>query len=483
MVNVKKYRAGTTREALEKIKMDIGDDAFVLETKQVKAGGFMGLGAKTQIEISAVPSVEPLRARNGKANAPVFPSSNFLNLTEDAPALPRRSKIIPKSKKQDLMSALRSRAESVSVFDRSFQTETRAVSNGVEEGRVDAVEITEAAPKIVHSKGETAVKADDRQIAVSEVAPENLRIRASSRELELLRAEIREIKFSINSFAGNQHFRSLYADAELNKSSAVSRAPYSEAYLELTGMGISSAIAHLLVSEIIPKVIDGTVGVNEIAKASLQDGILSLIKFGEDPLKAEKPGIMAVIGATGVGKTTTIAKLAARIALEERRPVELVTLDTYRIAAVEQLVTYAGIIGAGCHVVRSVLELDGLIRRFPSEATVLIDTTGKNPLDLSDQYEFSNYLQRHTEITKCLAVQATTHPADAIAAIKKFQMYGANCLAITKLDETTRPGATLELIAESGLPLTYLCMGQRVPEDLKVATPESFTSRLFGEAI
>jgi flagellar biosynthesis protein FlhF len=190
-----------------------------------------------------------------------------------------------------------------------------------------------------------------------------------------------------------------------------------------------------------------------------------------------------VIGSTGVGKTTTVAKLAARIALEERRRVELVTLDTYRIAAVEQLKTYAEIIGAGCHVVRSVLELDVLIRRFPAEATVLIDTTGRNPHDLADQHELSDYLKRHTEIRKCLAVQATTHPIDAIAAVKKFEMYGADCLAITKLDETTRPGAMLELLAECGLPLTYLCMGQRVPEDIKVATPENFAARIFGEKI
>jgi flagellar biosynthesis protein FlhF len=205
------------------------------------------------------------------------------------------------------------------------------------------------------------------------------------------------------------------------------------------------------------------------------------VKFAADPLKKENPSIMAVIGATGVGKTTTIAKLAARVALHENRRVELITLDTYRIAAVEQLKIYAEIIGAGCHVVRSTLELDALLRRLPQDATVLIDTAGRSPHDLADQYELCDYLQRRKDIRKCLTVQATTNPLDGIAAIRKFEMYGADCLAITKMDETTRPGAMLELAAESNLPLVYFGTGQRVPEDLQIAAPETFTARIFGE--
>ena len=191
--------------------------------------------------------------------------------------------------------------------------------------------------------------------------------------------------------------------------------------------------------------------------------------------------MMAVIGSTGVGKTTTVAKLAARVALRERRRVELVTLDTYRIAAVEQLKIYAEIIGANCHVVRSVFELDAVLCKLPSEATVLIDTTGKNPHDLADQYELADYLKGRDDISKCLAIQATTNFSDGLAAIKKFEMYGADCLAITKLDETTRPGAMLELVAEGLLPLTYLCTGQRVPEDLHAASPETFANRIIHE--
>jgi flagellar biosynthesis protein FlhF len=186
--------------------------------------------------------------------------------------------------------------------------------------------------------------------------------------------------------------------------------------------------------------------------------------------------VVALIGPTGVGKTTTIAKLAARIALKEQRRVELITLDTYRIAAVDQLKTYAEIIGAGFHVPRSILELDVLIRRYSGEATIMIDTIGRSAQDLSDQMELADYLRDNEQITKCLVIQATTQPADVQVAISKFALFGVNSLVITKLDETCRAGASVATAAGAGLPLVYLCNGQRVPEDIEIATAESLTA-------
>jgi flagellar biosynthesis protein FlhF len=92
--------------------------------------------------------------------------------------------------------------------------------------------------------------------------------------------------------------------------------------------------------------------------------------------------------------------------------------------------------------------------------------------------ELADYLRASENLTKCLVIQATTHPFDAQAAVRKFALYGANRLVITKLDETTRPGAAVRVARESGLPLLYLCAGQRVPEDLELATPEALAGRI-----
>lgn len=478
-MNVKKYRGETTREALEKIKMDIGEDAFVLETKQVRAGGFMGLGAKTQVEISAAVAVEAGAADLKKRSTQsVFANTSFLHLADNSAAFPARNDDTENNERSDIMQALHSRASHDESFESEFTYDPKKFAAPQRTKAIETVEISPEAPKVVHQKPEAAKKEDVLAEAKPSVeAPANVN---ANREMDLLRAELREMKFSINALAGRQQVQAFRSNNEIDAFSEVFDMPFANAYIELTAMGVAPEIAHDLVAEIIPQYKNGSVALNEISHASMQRAIISLVKFGEDPLQTTEPAVLAVIGSTGVGKTTTVAKLAARLALEEKRRVELVTLDTYRIAAVEQLKTYAEIIGAGCHVVSSVLELDVMIRRFPVDATVLIDTTGRNPHDLADQYELSDYLKRHSEIRKCLAIQATTNPADALAAVKKFEMYGADCLALTKLDETTRPGAMLEVLVGSGLPLNYLCVGQRVPEDLKLATAETFAERIFG---
>lgn len=473
-MNVKKYRAATTREALEMIKQDLGEDAFVLETRQVRAGGVLGFGSSMQIEVSAAaPAAEP--TVKNQVNA-AFPSHQLLNLTDDAPAVPQLSKQENGDRKETLMSALSARAASSNEFERDVSTNFL----GAEQSKIEPVEINSEVPRFVHRTKKTAKQISPEPNTHAASAPEDAPAAISSREFEILRAEMREVKFSLGAFTNRHNAQSRHSDAGSNNSGEIFEPPFSNVYDELTATGIPSAIARKFIADAMPHYENNPTDINQLSQTTLLRAVSSLIKFEPDILQRDEPVIMAIIGATGVGKTTTVAKLAARVALYQQRRVELVTLDTYRIAAVEQLKTYALIIGAGCHVARSVFELNAILRRLPSDATVLIDTTGRSPHDLADQYELSDYLQQRTEIRKCLAVQATTHPADASAAIKKFEMYGADCLALTKMDETMRPGAVIETIAESNLPLAYFCTGQRVPEDLQAATAETFTNRILG---
>jgi flagellar biosynthesis protein FlhF len=253
-----------------------------------------------------------------------------------------------------------------------------------------------------------------------------------------------------------------------------------DTYLYLANIGVTPEIARSAVRAVIASGAE-TRNIHELSHLGLVKTLPSLISFGDDPLapRASSPmnqPAVALVGPTGVGKTTTIAKLAARVALRERKRVELITLDTYRIAAVEQLKTYAEIIGAGFHVPRSVLELNALVQRFAGEATVLIDTIGRSARDLADQLELADYLRNSEQIVKCLAIQATTHPTDATLAIDKFALFGVDQLVITKLDETGRPGSAISTAAAARLPLAYLCTGQRVPEDIEKASAESLAN-------
>lgn len=472
-MNIKKYRATTTRDALEMIKQDLGDNALVLETKQVRTGGFLGLRSTMQVEVSAA---SPTTVAKPESKAPAksgLKSHQILNLTDYAQAGPKTSEQSIDFERRNLIAALSERAAASNENEKQFLAKPLRK----EQRPVDSVELSPDEPRVVFPKMASTRQTVTKNAA--ETAVDNSQRAGTSREMELLRAELREMKFSLGAFA-NRQTQSWQSEVDLELFGEIFEAPFYDVYVKLTGIGISPELARKIVSSFIPIQKNEPVEIAQLPEAALSLAIPELIKFEPDALLQSKPSILAIIGATGVGKTTTLAKLAATLSLIEHRRVELVTVDTYRIAAVEQLKTYAEIIGAGCHVVRSVYELDEVLRRLSPDATVLIDTTGRNPHDLADQHELSHYLHEHKEIRKCLAIQATTHPMDTSAAIKKYEMYGADCLAVTKVDETMRPGSLIQTIAESNLPLAYLCAGQRVPEDLQIASVEALTNQILG---
>jgi|GEM_PF-1250647 len=472
-MNIKKYRASTTREALEKIKQDLGEDAFVLETKQINTKGFLGFGSEKQIEVSAT---MPPETDN--------PKKNKLNLTEETIAEPNSPKPSKISRNDSILN-LRSHSSAHDKVEEVEQSTPQALQfdSPSKQNIIEPVEISSKKPKLVHQKAEASKKKVEDEDSSFSPIPAKSKPVVSSRELELLRAEIREVKYSIGAFASRQNLHPAHGDFNMEDYAEVFDSPFYDSYLELCAAGIKPELARRQLAEIIPIFKEELIAPDKILSTALLNIFTSKLTFESDPLNIEASAILAVIGATGVGKTTTIAKLAAKVALRECRRVDLVTLDTYRIAAVEQLKTYAEIIGARCHVVRSVFELDAVLTRIPKDSTVLIDTTGKNPHDLADQYEVSEYMRKRKDIRKCLAVQADIHPLDGIAAMKKFEMFGTDCVALTKLDETTRPAALIETLNEAALPLAYLCMGQRVPEDLRSATPESMLSQIVREPI
>jgi len=470
-MNIKKYRANTTREALEKIKNDLGEDAFVLETKQVRTKGFLGFGSERQIEVSATTHDS---LAGDASDAKVNRSEPKLNLSDESEASPSSVQIVDNASQGNLQTMVDDSTQKVRFhFPKSNQNNFRNAGR-----EIDAVEISSKAPRVVHSKTETTKQLLSEPAKAAPQKPSEQAPLVSNRELELLRAELREVKFSLGAFAARRD-ASNFSDVDLSEHGEIFDSPFYDSYLELSATGIKPSYVREHLAEVIMPFKDGLIKKERILETVLLNTLSSKIVFEEDPLKLAKPAILALIGSTGVGKTTTIAKLAARVALHENKRVELVTLDTYRIAAVAQLQTYADIIGAGCHVVRSVLELDAVLRRMPEDATILIDTIGKNPHDLADQYEISDYLQSRRDIRKCLAIDATTNPIDSVAMINKFAMYGTDCVALTKLDETIRPGSLIENISECDLPLVYLCMGQRVPEDLRSASVENLASQIL----
>ncbi|HRC72726.1 MAG TPA: flagellar biosynthesis protein FlhF [Candidatus Competibacter sp.] len=182
-----------------------------------------------------------------------------------------------------------------------------------------------------------------------------------------------------------------------------------------------------------------------------------------------KGGVAALIGPTGVGKTTTIAKLAARYNLRHGpNRVALITTDSYRIGAYEQLCTFGMILDAPVRLVRTAQELQETLKAFSDKSLILIDTAGMSQRDLRLSQQFA-LLDDPARIRSYLVLAANAQHAvlqETMAAFARVPLSGA---ILTKMDETTRLGAVLSAAHEQALPLAYICNGQRVPEDLQAA--------------
>lgn len=210
------------------------------------------------------------------------------------------------------------------------------------------------------------------------------------------------------------------------------------------------------------------------AVKALGDYLHSVIKTGDGiGLKDGRPKIVALIGTTGVGKTTTIAKIAAKYVLERGVSVALVTADTYRISAVDQLRTYSDIIGLPLEIVYSPEELKPALRKHRDKKLILIDTAGRSQNNDYQMDELKEFLAVEPSIEKHLVLSATTKERDAEAILERFSVCRPDRILMTKTDETESIGFIVNLLFDRRLAMSYLTTGQSVPDDIEPAKPEA----------
>lgn len=182
-------------------------------------------------------------------------------------------------------------------------------------------------------------------------------------------------------------------------------------------------------------------------------------------------GVVALVGPTGVGKTTTVAKLAARYAqIHGPDSVALVTTDTYRIAASEQLQTYARIIGCPIKVARDADELNAVLLQFRQRRLVLIDTAGMGQRDLRLSEQLATLMENtRLRIRPYLVLAATAQASVQNEIVRQFKKIPLSGCIFTKLDESLSLGEVISTAIHNSLPISYLTDGQQVPEDIQIA--------------
>jgi len=238
---------------------------------------------------------------------------------------------------------------------------------------------------------------------------------------------------------------------------------------ELVQNEVESGLARRILSKFKPEIgIEGMTA--ESAKKQFRSWIEDYIQVSQPKVGfGAKPHVIALVGPTGVGKTTTIAKLAANFFIVHNLNVALITIDTYRIGASEQLGVYAGLIKAPLELVASAEEFRQALARHNDKDVILVDTTGRSQYNWRGILELAGFFKGVGKVDVELVLSASTKYGDNVAAIDRFGQIGIDRLLFSKIDESCRFGMLLNLSLAKGLPISYLTTGQNVPDDIEPA--------------
>lgn len=387
MAGEKTYRAGTLREALAQVRRDLGGDAVILNTREVRRRRLFGIRPREQVEVVAAHG-----SRTPVGSAAVGPSP------AEAPAAPTVTipSAVAGANSAAAAGALRSQ------FGEELSRLHAMVEDLSRHGRIDHL-LPELPPTLVPT------------------------------------------------------------------------------YATLLEADVPEALSRRLVRYVAERLEPDEVHRSDVVREALREAVESCVQVA--PPIAAVAGtrrVVALVGPTGVGKTTTVAKLAANFKLAQGLRAGLVTVDTYRIAAVEQLRTYAEIIDLPLAVANTPAEMAGAVDRLGDVDIVLIDTAGRSPRDEVKIRELAEFLQAAQPDEVHLVLSAVAGERSLRAAVDRFAVAHADRLILTKLDEADGLGGVLGVLGQANRPVSYITTGQGVPDDIEPADRGRMARLILG---
>ncbi|MFY0542772.1 flagellar biosynthesis protein FlhF [Brevibacillus sp. H7] len=429
-MRVKRYVVDSMPEALGKIRTELGQDAIILNSKPIKTGGFFGLFGKQQIEVIAAIDEKtserddpPIRQQEMRSGPNTFAAKQAYQRSA-APTQPMSAE----RQKQVVPSAAQPFGSQAAASEQSQPDRTSADAEPVRTGKAAVAENEE----LVH--------------------------------------ELRDMRNMFQKWLMNDRGNHLPPPVQAVRERLLQQEVEEETAAEI--------VKELLLQSEHPEQLSEPEAFQRTAV--ILDNMLQ--KAMERPVRIA-PSVKYVFffGPTGVGKTTTIAKLAADSMLKEKRKIGFITADTYRIAAVEQLKTYANILNVPLEVVFSPKEIVQAMERLSSCDLVFIDTAGRN--FRNDQYVqgISELVRYGGNSVNYLVLSLTSKYTDLKAIIRNFQDVPITQVIFTKADETEAYGAILNVARSTDLSFSYITTGQNVPDDIVVATPRLVAKMILGD--
>lgn len=453
-------------EALRMVKAEMGLDAMILSSKKERKKGIFGFFSKPYYEVTAAldprpaPKANPYREETPApperelSTREEFQNSMLGPLAREVRELKQRIEALSKKEAQQAAPPAPQAAEAqgeAPAAPRTFGKEEleeikqllyNAVSGGKEKG---------AKPVTFPLAGMNL-----EQVVKSAVRPEaTVPVEKTARPaLELVREKVSESE--------EDEFLRCLAE-------------------ELRGEDVGPVAVQRLTESVRGAAEEGA-SLEEL-RGLMADNLAGMVKCsGSLRIKKNGPRIVAVVGPTGVGKTTTIAKIAAMYALNRRVSVAMVTMDNFRVGAVEQLKTYAKIMDLPLEVAGNSQELSKALARHSDKDLILIDTAGRSPKDADRLDELKGYLETQTGIDVYLCLSATTRSREIDEIIATFGTLPLTKLLFTKLDESRTFGSIVDTCLKHKIPLSYFSTGQKVPEDIEVATSRKLVAMVVQES-
>ncbi len=424
---IKKFQAGTENDAVLLAKNELGKDAIIMNIKTIKPKGMFKIFRKTKVEVTA--AIDEVTTRN-----------------------------MEKEEKNENMASSKFNAK----IDEKLHPEKVVESPEEQEAR-ELEEKLNSLAMLLEQQLENQKK-DDKNTN-GKPNPNNKKNTVKEEETESDKEESNPVDITDKPEKTTYKDKSIDLIIEQLTSNEVTYGYAKQIIEEITHSGNIRTLDDML-SCVYQKII-------------LKLGETETISFSEDD---KRPKVVFFIGPTGVGKTTTIAKLSSKLILEEKKKIAILTSDTYRIAAVEQIKTYANILSIPVEVVYEPKDLDEILPKYKEYDFILMDTAGrshKNKEQVDDLKSIVSYFDGYSMLTY-LVLSATTKYRDLSKITELYNDVVDYNLIFTKLDETDAVGNILNIKLDTGKALSYISFGQNVPEDIEVMNPQIIAKQLLG---
>lgn len=432
---VKTFQAPTMAEALRLVKAELGPDAMIISTKKEKQGGILGFFSKQVVKVTAAidphtpPPPPPVREQpeRERTTKEAFESSMLAPLARELRDLREKVELMARREEE-----LRQRQQE------------------------------QPAQPVVQPKTEGSLNLNN----------------IPRQDLE----EIKKLLLSTlikNQDGGVKAVQWADASPTDTKKEEAGQPEHPPLVRELDRQGVEPELQEKILATLQTLPLDQG---DDSLKNRLGNAFSKLIRFaGNLRMKKNAPRIIALVGPTGVGKTTTTAKLAAMYALNKGNKVALITMDIFRVGAVEQLKTYTRIMGIPLEVASTPKELERAVERHGDCDLILIDTAGRSHKDAEKLEEMKVFLENTIQADIYLCLSATTKDRELEVILNRFSIFPISKVVFTKLDESESVGCIVNLLLKANLQIAYFTTGQRVPEDIEVATSEKLAELVLKE--